>query len=402
VLSQLYEQLEKVQMTDPLELVDEDRLTELTKTLVSIPSVTNREHEISDWIYQKFKSLGLSDVRRLPVEEAGDTIVGWIDGPEDGPKMMLNFHMDTFGVFDGWDTDPFTPHVEGDRLYGLGAHDMKGGAACLLGTVEALVESGVEMGGRVLVSATSDEENWSRGAHELINNGLLKDCSYCMVPEPTAPATITIGQRGRHVFHLTFHGRTVSAAYDSGVNAVVDAARVTAALANMDEKALGYNEEFGMRGSLCVIGLHGGGTMILVPELAEVYVDRHILPGETVEDAAAQVRETIMGAGIEGTYEMKWDERPTPAPSSFIVPPDSLFVRTVKKILEDELGRDLRLILGRSVADTNHFAVHGGVPTIICGPSGGNTCEANEYVELSSLPVIARTYVRSVLDLLGS
>ena len=389
-------------MTTPLDLVDEDRLTELTKTLVSIPSVTNREHEISDWIYQKFKSLGLSDVRRLPVEEAGDTIVGWIDGPEDGPKMMLNFHMDTFGVFDGWDTDPFTPHVEGDRLYGLGAHDMKGGAACLLGTVEALVESGVEMGGRVLVSATSDEENWSRGAHELINNGLLKDCSYCMVPEPTAPATITIGQRGRHVFHLTFHGRTVSAAYDSGVNAVVDAARVTAALANMDEKALGYNEEFGMRGSLCVIGLHGGGTMILVPELAEVYVDRHILPGETVEDAAAQVRETIMGAGIEGTYEMKWDERPTPAPSSFIVPPDSLFVRTVKKILEDELGRDLRLILGRSVADTNHFAVHGGVPTIICGPSGGNTCEANEYVELSSLPVIARTYVRSVLDLLGS
>jgi len=60
------------------------------------------------------------------------------------------------------------------------------------------------------------------------------------------------------------------------------------------------------------------------------------------------------------------------------------------------------LILGRSVADTNHFAVHGGVPTIICGPSGGNTCEANEYVELSSLPAIARTYVRSVLDLLGS
>ena len=389
-------------MTDPLELIDEDHLIELVKTLVSIPSVTNREHEISDWIYQKFKSMGLSDVRRLPVEEAGDTIVGWIDGHEDGPKMMLNFHMDTFGVFDGWDTDPFTPHVEGDRLYGLGAHDMKGGAACLLGTVEALVESGVEMGGRVLVSATSDEENWSRGAHELINNGLLKDCSYCMVPAPTAPAPITIGQRGRHVFHLTFHGRTVSAAYDSGVNAVVDAARVTAALVNMDEKALGYNEEFGMRGSLCVIGLHGGGTMILVPELAEVYVDRHILPGETVEDAAAQVRETIMGAGIEGTYEMKWDERPTPAPSSFIVPPDSLFVRTVKKILEDELGRDLRLILGRSVADTNHFAVHGGVPTIICGPSGGNTCEANEYVELSSLPVIARTYVRSVLDLLGS
>lgn len=389
-------------MTDPLELIDEDHLIELVKTLVSIPSVTNREHEISDWIYQKFKSLGLSDVRRLPVEEAGDTIVGWIDGPEDGPKMMLNFHMDTFGVFEGWETDPFTPHVVGDRLYGLGSHDMKGGAACLLGAVEALVESGVELGGRVLVSATSDEENWSRGAHVLIRSGLLEDCSFCMVPEPTAHATLTIGQRGRHVFHLTFHGKTVSAAYDSGVNAVVDAAKVVSILADLEEEELGYSEDFGMRGSLCVIGLHGGGTMILVPELAEVYIDRHILPGQTAEDAASQIRSAVDEADIQGSYELKWDERPTPAPTSFMVPPDSLFVQTVKRNLEGELGSKVGLILGRSVADTNHFAVHGGVPTIICGPSGGNTCEANEYVELSSLPAIARTYVRSVLDLLGS
>jgi succinyl-diaminopimelate desuccinylase len=156
-----------------------------------------------------------------------------------------------------------------------------------------------------------------------------------------------------------------------------------------------------MRGSLCVIGLHGGGTMILVPELADVYVDRHILPGETVEDAAAQIRSAVEEADIRGSYELKWDERPTPAPASFLVPPDSLFVRTVKGNLGDELGKPVDLILGRSVADTNHFAVHGGVPTIICGPSGGNTCEANEYVELSSLPLIARTYVRSVIDLLG-
>ena len=389
-------------MTNPLELVDENRLIELTKTLVSIPSVTNREHEISDWIYEKFKSLWLSDVRRLPVEEAGDTIVGWIDGPEDGPKMMLNFHMDTFGVFEGWETDPFTPHVVGDRLYGLGSHDMKGGAACPLMAVEVLIESGVELSGQVLVSATSDEENWSRGAHELIRGGLLKDCSYCMVPEPTAPATLTIGQRGRHVFHLTFHGKTVSAAYDSGINAVVDAAKAVSILADLDEEELGYSEKFGMRGSLCVIGLHGGGTMILVPELAEVYVDRHILPGQTAEDAAAQIRAAVEEANIQGSYELKWDERPTPAPTSFMVPPDSLFVRTVKVNLEGGLGENVDLILGRSVADTNHFAVHGGVPTIICGPSGGNTCEANEYLYLSSLPVIARTYVRSVMDLLGS
>ncbi len=54
---------------------------------------------------------------------------------------------------------------------------------------------------------------------------------------------------------------------------------------------LGWNADFGMSGSLCVIGLHGGGTMILVPELAKLYIDRHILPGETREQATRQIEE---------------------------------------------------------------------------------------------------------------
>ncbi len=389
-------------MSNPSDLIDEARLLELTETLVSIPSVANNEHEISDWIYDHFKSLGLAGVMRLPVEESGDTVAGWLEGPPDGPTLMFNFHMDTFDAFEGWETEPFTPTRKGDRLYGVGSHDMKGGAACLLGAVEALIESGVELGGRLLVTATSDEENWSRGAHALIEAGLLEGCDYCMVPEPSSPGEITIGQRGRHVFHISFHGRTVHAAYGGGVNAVVDAARAVASISEPGVIDLGYDEDFGMGGSLCVIGLQGGGTLILVPELAEVYIDRHILPGETVEGAAQQIRSAIERAGIESSYELSWDERPTPAPTSFVVPRDSLFVQTLKRNLERETGWDVGFVLGRSVADTNHFAVHGGVPTVILGPTGGNTCEANEYVNISSLAPVARTYVGSALDLLGT
>jgi succinyl-diaminopimelate desuccinylase len=376
-------------------------LVELTKTLVSIPSVTGQEQDLAEWVFGHLESIGLSGVERLPVEEAGDTIIGWVEGPADGPTMMLNFHLDTFDAFEGWETDPFAPHLEDGHLYGLGSHDMKGGAACLLGAVEAIISSSVELDGRLLVTATSDEENWSRGAHELIKRGLLEDCQYCLVPEPSNPATITIGQRGRHVFHLTFRGKTVHAAYGGGINAVVDAAKVVSVLGSRGID-LGYSDEFDLSGSLCVIGIQGGGTLILVPELAEVFVDRHILPGQTVEEAAAQIQEAVERASISSTYELAWDERPTPAPTSFVVPGGSEFVQTVKENLELEVGQEVRLILGRSVADTNHFAVHGGVPTIICGPEGGNTCEANEYVEVDSLPRVARTIVRSVLDLLGT
>ncbi len=138
-----------------------------------------------------------------------------------------------------------------------------------------------------------------------------------------------------------------------------------------------------------------------MPEEAQVFIDRHILPGQTVEQAAAQIEAVIRETGVSSTYELTWDARPTPAPAPYVVPPDSVFVQTVKRALERETGQPVRLVLSRSVADTNHFAVHGGVPTLICGPQGGNTCRANEYVEVGSLLHTARALVWVVADILG-
>jgi succinyl-diaminopimelate desuccinylase len=385
---------------NPLENISEERVAELTKTLVEIPSETGKEQQIADWMINFFEKLGLSQITRLPVEEAGDTVYAVLKGG-DGPKMMLNFHIDTFDAFEGWKTEPFKTVEKDDKIYGLGAHDMKGGTACALAAVEAIVKSGVKLGGDLIISGTSDEEYWSRGAHELIKSGILKGCEYCIVPEPAAHATILIGQRGRHVFKLRFYGSSVSAAYDEEINAVVDASKAVAEFEKYKPDGFGYMPEYDIRGTLCVTGFHSGGDKIYVPELAEVTIDRHILPGQTVEEAAHQIRQIIVDADIKGRYELTWDERPTPAPASFITPPDSVFVPTAKRNLESELGQEVKLALARSVADTNHIAVHGGVPTIIMGPSGGNTCEANEWVEKESLPQIARVITKTVLDLLG-
>ncbi|TRO62431.1 M20 family peptidase [Candidatus Bathyarchaeota archaeon] len=386
---------------NPLDIISDQRVVELTKTLVGIPSETGKEQAIADWMINFFEELGLSQITRLPVEDAGDTVYAVLEGG-DGPKMMLNFHIDTFDAFEGWDTPPFKVVEKDRRLIGLGAHDMKGGAACALAALEAIVKSGAKLGGDLIVSGTSDEEYWSRGVHELIKTGILKDCKYCIVPEPSAYATILIGQNGRHVFKLRFYGSSVSAAYDEGINAIVDASKVIAEFEKHKPKGFGYLPEYDMRSNLCVTGFHSGGDKIYVPELAEVTIDRHIVPGQTVEEAAHQIHQIILDAGIKGRYELTWDERPTPAPTSYITPPDSLLVKTAKKNLEAELKHDIKLGLARSVADTNHIAVHGGVPTIIMGPTGGNTCEANEWVDIESLPQITKAITQTVIDLLGS
>jgi acetylornithine deacetylase/succinyl-diaminopimelate desuccinylase-like protein len=109
---------------NPMDHVSEGRLIELTKTLVSIPSETGKEQVIADWLTDFFGGLGLRDVIRLPVEEAGDTVAATLRGEGGGPRMMLNFHLDTFDAFEGWETPPFEPVTRGGRIIGLGAHDM--------------------------------------------------------------------------------------------------------------------------------------------------------------------------------------------------------------------------------------------------------------------------------------
>ncbi len=383
----------------PESYITAEKVACMTKTLVEIPSETGKEQAIANWLISYFTNLGLTGINRLPVEDAGDTVVAVLKGGH-GPKLLLNFHIDTFDAFDGWDTEPFEAVEKDGRPYGLGAHDMKGGAACALIALEAIVHSGQKLGGDLIICGTSDEEYWSRGAHELVNSGLLEGVEYNIVPEPADHATILIGQRGRHVFKLRFYGSSVSAAYDLGINSVVDASKVVAEFEKHKPDGFGYMEEYDMHGTLCVTGFHSGGDKIYVPELAEVTIDRHILPGQSVEDAANQIKQIILDADIKGRYELTWDERPTPAPTSFITDPDSKFVQTAKRNLEKQLGEDVSFRLGRSVADTNHIAVYGKVPTIIMGPSGGNTCEANEWVDIKSLPQITKAILGTVIDLL--
>jgi succinyl-diaminopimelate desuccinylase len=387
-------------MSNPL---TKHHIAALLDQLVRINSITNHEQEIAHWIFDFFTANGLRDIQRLSVPESGDTIIGWVDGPLEGPTFCLNFHLDTFGVFNGWESDPFKPVIRDGRMYGLGVHDMKAGGACILAATQALIHNRPKLRGRVLVACTTDEENWSRGAHALIASGALQGCIGALVPEPTPYGSLRIGARGRHVITIHLVGRSAHVAFDDtqAINSAHDAARIIMVLA--DEGALGlrYDSNFNLRSGLGVTGVLSGGTMILVPETAQIIIDRHLLPGETLDDALQHLHQLIARAHIKGSYSLSYDNRPTPAPGAFVVPPEHPFAQTVKRIHEAELGRTVTLTIARSVADVNHIAVHGGVPTITCGPWGGNTCEANEWVDLASLEPIANVHYKTVIEMLG-
>ncbi len=79
---------------DPLSLVGLDKIVEQAKTLIAIPSVSGSEQELVDWLENFFESIGLTDVQRFPVKEAGDTLIGWIRGPYGGNTCEANEWVD--------------------------------------------------------------------------------------------------------------------------------------------------------------------------------------------------------------------------------------------------------------------------------------------------------------------
>ncbi len=83
---------------------------------------------------------------------------------------MFNGHIDTVGA-DYMTIDPFNPKIEGNRLYGRGSFDMKGGLAASMAAVKAIVDSGMKLRGDVIIAGVCDEEYASIGTEHL-----MKDC----------------------------------------------------------------------------------------------------------------------------------------------------------------------------------------------------------------------------------
>lgn len=193
-----------------------DEAVELLKRLISTPSVSRDERQAADIFEQQARAWG------LPARRIGNNIL-IADEPDSGrPTMLLNAHIDTVKPVSTWTRDPFTPTVEGDRLYGLGSNDCGGGLVSLLAVYRYLREHAADQLAYNLVYLASCEEEVSGQNGFSLALPQLPEIDVAIVGEPTGmnPA---IAEKGLMVIDGTAYGKSGHAARNEGVNAIYEA-----------------------------------------------------------------------------------------------------------------------------------------------------------------------------------
>ena len=295
------------------------------------------------------------------------------------PCVIFHGHLD---VVPG-DAEQFQPRIDGDRLIGRGAYDMKGALAammCALKDIDAQDRVRVQL---VCVPDEESEEIDDRSTDAIVARGFTGD--FAITGEPT-DMHIGIEAKGVLVMRIVVHGR---AAHSStpwlGENAVLKAIDVFRSIQSLPFAR--ESSEMFDRPSINLGRIEGGRALNMVPDLCTMAVDVRYLPGQDPADILTQVR-TIEGIDVTRTFI-----HPTVS-----VPRADPYVRA----LRDAVARSIRgevMSVGRDGASDAAAFIQSGVPAVEFGPVGAGHHGPEEWVSLSSLARYRRAladFVRAV------
>ena len=190
--------LDQATLTTIADKVDPGRVLELEQALIRIPSSTFKEQAIADFLAHYLERLGL-DVEMMDVPHPSDPMVvsrqpiARLAGSGGGPTLMLNGHMDPGVEMSGWTVDPYGARFEDGWIWGMGAHDDKGGLVGAICGVAAILDSGVRLAGDVLVTPVIAHKLGGAGTRALLDHGVRADLCINMEHSNNTIANICVG-----------------------------------------------------------------------------------------------------------------------------------------------------------------------------------------------------------------
>jgi succinyl-diaminopimelate desuccinylase len=329
---------------------------------------------VKGWLESRNIEVRHHDHNGLPVLVAE---VGPIDDRH--PCVVFHGHLD---VVPGRE-EQFRPRLDGDRLFGRGAYDMKGGLAgmmCALKDLERQERVGVRL---IVVPDEESEELDERSTDATVARGL--GGNFAITGEPTN-MHIGIEAKGVLVLRIEVHGRAAHSSTpwlgDNAVLKAIDVFRSIESLAFARESSAMFD-----RPSINLGRIVGGQALNMVPDHCTMAVDVRYLPGQdpaTIVDAISEIPD------IEVTRTFV---HPT-----VIVPASDPYVRALRDAVSRSTQGEV-MSVGRDGASDAAAFIEAGIPAVEFGPTGAGHHGPEEFVSITSLARYRRAladFVRAV------
>lgn len=178
--------------------ISDAQVLALEQAAIRIPSSTFEEGELADYLASHMSDIGL-DVRMMEVTHPAKPgtmtrqPIARLRGTGGGPSLMLNGHMDPGVEMSGWSVDPYGAKFEDGWVWGMGAHDDKGGVVAAICAVEAIIRSGVRLKGDVLVCPVVAHKMGGAGTRALVTAGVRTDLAINMEHSANTIANVCVG-----------------------------------------------------------------------------------------------------------------------------------------------------------------------------------------------------------------
>ena len=386
--------------------------------LVAAPSIIGHEQDAQLVVEQELKRLGaqverlsipdgigddpLAGVPQTSYEGRGD-LIGRL-GPDEGPSLLLNAHVDVVPASqpDLWTSPPFEPRRDGDRLFGRGAGDMKGGFAMTTLALDALLTVEPEtIDGSLTFLSVIEEECTGNGTLAAAKAGVLADA--VILPEPTGLDMLLAGV-GILWLDVVILGRSAHAeSADRAVNPVDLAFTVVHALRGL-EREMNTEVEPSMRGvehpyNINVGMIEAGDWHSSVPARATLSLRVGHPTSWSTDQAMSKVR------GAIDAIDDPWlrDHPPTVRASGFRAKGYAMAVGDplAKRFSDAHLaanGDAPAEIAMASTTDARLYLNDFAVPALCYGPVAHDIHGIDESVELSSIVAGARTLAHFIAD----
>jgi acetylornithine deacetylase len=400
-----------------LERVDPRELVDLAGALIRIPSFKTEETPVALFLEEFFRPRGY-DVELQEIEPGRFQTIATLRGTGGGASLMLNGHTDINALTMRWTRDPWTPTLEGDRLYGHGVQNMKGGLASIIMTAEAIRRSGVRLAGDLVVACVAGETQGGEGTHALLERGLRTDAA--VVAEPFGADHLVTVHSG--IVHMAIHTYGVTGhigRLEGTVNAVHKMTAVIDALDRVEFRHAPRPDlpAFPRLNVGSILGGRGRDYVLVeppyVPDLCTILVDVHFVPCQTVDGIVADIRralDPIAARDPDLRYEIE-----IPPPGRFTgrrrlvmdpldVPVDAPIVQAVARSYRAVTGREPRAVgtvlpHSYSADDTCHLW-KAGIPCLLYGPGviRGSADEDDACVLVSEMVTVTRVLAVTALD----